>query len=428
MIGYSIDVSERRKAEERLRATNKTLRDEIKERKKAERVAQGHTQILLHTLNALTTAPDLSKFLDEVLVGVTEELKVHSCALWLHDFDKKANTLYKTSHNGKILTGAEQLSHPSAAGNLHLKQKIASRALKRRPFVIHNVSASRLLEPEVRSWMKAHHVKLMLCVPLLFEKKVIGTLTLRDTRRDRFTREEIVLTQALAWHVSLAMQLIRLAEEGQHATLLRERNRVAREIHDTLGQGFTGILIQLEAADDILEENPQGAMAHLKKARDLARSSLVEARRSVWAFRPQALEGGDLVSGLRNLAHQMTVGKQIKVEFSTRGTVRPLSPETEVHLLRIGQEALTNALRHAHASLVEIELAFNRRGVQLSVQDNGHGFDVESGSEDGSFGQLSLRERAEQIGATITVNSEPGSGTRVVALVPAISPPAGVLN
>jgi signal transduction histidine kinase len=195
-----------------------------------------------------------------------------------------------------------------------------------------------------------------------------------------------------------------------------------------VGQGFTGILIQLEAAEDILEENHQGAKAHLKKARDLARSSLVEARRSVWALRPRALEGGDLVSGLKNLAHQMTVGKQVKVQFSTRGAVRPLSPETEVHLLRIGQEALTNALRHAHASLIKIELIFNRHGIQLSVHDNGRGFDVASGNEDGSFGQVSLRERAEQIGAKIIVNSEPGSGTRVLAFVPATSPSTGVLN
>lgn len=428
MIGYSADISQRKEAEEALQAANRTLEREIGERKKAERVTHSHTKVLLHTLNALTTAPDLSKFLDEVLIGITEELKVHSCALWLHDFDNETNTLYKTSHTGRVLMGKQQLNHPSAAGNSHFKRKIALKALKRRSFVIHNALTSGLLEPEIRAWMKIHRVKIMLCVPLLFGKKVTGTLTVRDTRRDRFTREEIMLAQALAWHVSLALQLIRLAEQGQHSTLLQERNRVAREIHDTLGQGFTGVLIQLEAAEDILEENPQGVRNHLKKARDLARDSLAEARRSVWALRPRALEGGDLASGLRNLAHQMTVGKQVKVEFSMRGKVRPISPETEVHLLRIGQEALTNALRHAEASQIKIELAFSHNGVQLSVQDNGHGFDATSGSKDGRFGQLSLRERAEQIGARITVDSEPGSGTRVIAIVPAASLSAGVLS
>ena len=427
MIGYSVDISRRKKAEERLRTANKTLQREITERKQAERVVRSHTQVLLHTLDALTTAPDLGKFLDEVLIAITDELNVYSCAIWFHDFANKTNTLYKTSYAGKILMGEQQLDHPSASENANFKRMIAMKSLTRRPFVINNVATSRILEPEVREWMKSHRVKLVLCVPLLFGKKVIGTLTVRDARRDRFSREEIILAQALARHVSLALQLIRLAEEGQHSALLQERNRVAREMHDTLGQSFTGILVQLEAAEDVLTENPQVARGHLKKARDLARESLAEARRSVWALRPRALEDGDLASALRNLAHQMTAGKQIKVDFSMRGTVRPLSPETEVHLLRIGQEALTNALRHAQASRVWIELAFNRRRVQLSVQDNGHGFNVPSDSKDGGFGHLSLHERAEQIGARITVNSEPGSGTRVVAVVPVTSSLAGVL-
>lgn len=428
MIAYSIDISERRRAEEKLRATNRTLQKEIIERKQADRVARSHTQVLLRALDGLTTASDMGKSLDEVLIAITNELKVHSCALWFHDFTRKTNTLYKTSYAGKILMGQKQLNHPSSAENTQFKQKVASKSLGRRPFVIRNVTTSRMLEPEVRAWMKLHRVKLVLCVPLLFGKKVIGTLTVRDTRREKFSRQEIILAQALTRHLSLALQLLRLAEQGQHSALLQERNRVAREMHDTLGQSFTGILVQLEAAEDILSENPQAAEGHLKKARDLARESLAEARRSVWALRPRVLEDGDLASALRNLAHQMTVGKQVKVEFSMRGTARPLSPETEINLLRIGQEALTNALRHAQASRVRIVLAFNRRGVRLSVQDNGQGFDVPSGSEDGGFGQLSLQERAEQIGAKIRVNSKPGSGTRIVAVVPVTSSTAGVLS
>lgn len=427
MIGYSIDISERKKAEERLREANRTLQREIAERKQAEQLARSHAQVLIHTLDALTTAPDMGKFLDEVLIAITDELKVHSCALWFHDFVNKTNTLYKTSHAGRVLMGGEQLDHPSASENTHFKRKIATKSLARRPFAINNATTTRLLEPEVRAWMKARRVKLILCVPLLFGKKVIGTLTLRDTRRDRFHRQEIILAQALARHVSLALQLSRLAAEGQQNTLLQERNRVAREMHDTLGQSFTGILLQLEAAEDILTENPQATRNHLKRARDLARESLAEARRSVWALRPRALEDGDLASALRNLAHQMTAGKQIKVDFTQRGKLRPLSPETEVHLLRIGEEALTNALRHAQASRVWIELAFNRNATRLSVRDNGRGFKAPTSSSNGGFGQVSLRERAKQIGAKITVKSEPGSGTRVVAVIPMTSSLTGVL-
>ncbi len=421
MVGYSMDITKRKKAEQDLGKVNLALQHEITERKLAEMVAHGHTQILLRTLDALTTEPDLGKFLDELLIALTQELKAHSCALWFHDLATRSNTLYKTSHAGRVLTGDQQLGYPHASQPAHIKTRIAEKSRDKKPFVLENVGKSHLLEPELRAWMAAHRVKLLLCIPLLFRDKVIGTLTIREARRDHFTPQEIRLAQALAHHVSLALHLIRLADEGQKSAILQERNRVAREMHDTLGQGFTGILVQLEAAEDVLAENRRLALGHLKRARDLARESLAEARRSVWALRPQSLEGADLVTALRHLAYQMTVGKRIKVDFSLQGAARPLPPETEVHLLRIAQEALTNALKHGRASLVSIGLAFNAGGVQLSVQDNGRGFSEPRGTPNGGFGRVSLRERAQQMGAKVTVRSQPGLGTRVVARVPTSS-------
>lgn len=422
MIGYSMDISARKRAEAKLRRANQALQNEIRERKLAEMVAHGHTQILLRTLDALTTEPDLGKFLDELLIVLTQEVKAHSCALWFHDFGTGLNTLHKTSHAGEVLTGGHQLDYPYASQPAPIKTKIAAKVRHKKPFIIENPARSRMLEPEVRSWMATHHVKLILCIPLLFRDKVIGTLTIRETRRDHITPEEARLAQGLAQHLSLALDLIRLAEEGQRAAILQERNRVAREIHDSLGQGFTGIVVQLEAAEDVLVENHQLARGHLKRARDLARESLAEARRSVWALRPHSLEDADLVSALRHLASQMTAGKQVKVDFSSQGAARPLPAETEVHLLRIAQEALSNALKHGQASSVRIGLAFKAGCVQLSVCDNGRGFpEPRRGARTGGFGQVSLKERAEQMGAKVTVQSRPGLGTRVVAEVPAAS-------
>jgi signal transduction histidine kinase len=156
----------------------------------------------------------------------------------------------------------------------------------------------------------------------------------------------------------------------------------------------------------------------------LAREGLGEARRSVWALRPQVLEGGDLPDALRRLVGQLTAGTQAETEFSLQGTPRPLPQEVEVNLLRIAQESLANALKHSKASKVDVELSYGPHDVVLSVQDNGRGFDPRQRSIDSGFGLISLHERAERVGAQLTVYSEPGLGTRIVVVVPGALPHA----
>ncbi len=208
------------------------------------------------------------------------------------------------------------------------------------------------------------------------------------------------------------------AEAREHKVVVEERTRIAREIHDTLAQGFTGIVIQLEAAEDVLGEQPDAARLHVLRARTLARESLAEARRSVWALRPLALGADDLGYAFLHLVHNLAEGSGTPIRFTLRGLLRPLSEDIEHHLLRIGQEALTNALRYARATEIHVTLTCEDGHIELRVEDQGEGFDPNSPIYRRSLGLRGMQERADALGGKLTITSEPGEGTRVEVVVP----------
>lgn len=202
--------------------------------------------------------------------------------------------------------------------------------------------------------------------------------------------------------------------------VVTERARISREIHDTLAQGLAGISVQLEAGVEILFDSPELARAHFDRARILVRSSLAEARRSVWNLRPEALETADLPHALSKSARELAADSQAKIHFDIRGVPRRLSPEVEANLLRIGQEALANATKHANAHLICVELQFEQRVVRLRVRDDGCGFIADDSAVDPlHFGLLGMRERAEKIGGSLVVSSRPGLGTEIALAVSA---------
>jgi signal transduction histidine kinase len=215
-------------------------------------------------------------------------------------------------------------------------------------------------------------------------------------------------------HQQMRRQLERINEER---LIEQERMRIAREIHDTLAQGFTGIIVQLEAAEDaqthgLKKEN----VDHLRRASELARDSLQEARRSVFALRPQVLEQRELADALNELITKMTAGTSLQAELTVDGTPRKLPAEVEQNLLRIGQEALTNALRHARASHFTAKLTFRPEAVLLSLKDDGCGFDVASRHE--GFGLTGMKERVESMAGRLQIESAPGKGTTISLVLP----------
>jgi signal transduction histidine kinase len=206
--------------------------------------------------------------------------------------------------------------------------------------------------------------------------------------------------------------------ESRFAAVLAERNRIAREIHDNLAQEMLGISVQLELVTRLMSASTEQAKTHLDRARILVRNSIAEARRYVWDLRSQALEKDDLPTALNETARRLTAETSVQAQVQVSGTFRPLDSAIEDNLLRIGQEAINNAVKHAQAERILINLSFDVKSVQLSVRDDGRGFDVETQNTDGRFGLVGMRERAQNIGGKVLIRSQNRSGTEVVVIVP----------
>jgi len=208
--------------------------------------------------------------------------------------------------------------------------------------------------------------------------------------------------------------------EARFAAVMGERNRMARELHDSLAQGLAGIALHAGALRRAAPELSSAGSRHLDTIGRLVESSLAEARGSVWDLHPESLRQRDLAEALRAMVRELTTDTPVKAGLELRGTPRPLGRQAERNIFRIGQEALTNALKHSEACVVEMVLSFERARVELRVRDNGRGFDPEAPAAPGhdGFGLRSMRQRAEQMGGRLSVNSRPGAGTEVVLEAP----------
>jgi len=210
-----------------------------------------------------------------------------------------------------------------------------------------------------------------------------------------------------------------LAAAERRAGILEERQRLARDIHDTLAQGFTSIVMHLEAADQALPDDLDTLQKHLDRARETARTSLEQARRVVNALRPHSLDQRSLPDAIERTAVRWQEETGIPLTTTITGDPVPLHPDIEVTLLRATQEALANIRKHAQATAVQITLSYIDDVVVLDVQDNGVAFAGAAASPlSGGYGLQAMRERAEQCGGSVTLESEPGEGTTVTVSIP----------
>jgi len=224
------------------------------------------------------------------------------------------------------------------------------------------------------------------------------------------------LLVALAQQATLAVQLTRLAYSAKEAAVLVERTRIGQEIHDGLAQAFTGILLQLGAVEEFPPCRKRGSelAITLSRIRELARDGLAEARRSVMALRLDQTRRAGLELALRQLAERCTVPGGVRCTFEGAGIITGLKPEHEHELLRIAQEAVSNAVRHARPQTVRITMSDQSEQWELAVADDGAGMEQspELSARQG-FGLASMRQRANAIGGEWQIASEPGRGTRV---------------
>ncbi|MEV0395533.1 sensor histidine kinase [Polymorphospora rubra] len=234
----------------------------------------------------------------------------------------------------------------------------------------------------------------------------------------------VKLEEAMAENAGLHAQLLVQARE---AGVLDERQRMAREIHDTLAQGLAGILTQLQAAEQTLDA-PSTVRRHVTNAMDLARESLAEARRTVHAVQPAVLAQARLPDAISEVTRRWSEVNHIDAVLITTGDPRPMHADVEVTLLRAAQEALANVAKHAKASRVGLTLSYMEDLVTLDVRDDGVGFEPDArranGSTNGGFGLAGMRQRVQRLAGRLEIESEPGGGTAISATVPAI--PTGV--
>ncbi len=272
--------------------------------------------------------------------------------------------------------------------------------------------------PELTAFYAGAGHRSLYVLPLVFGDRNIGIVTLGYRQHEALSSELAELLVALSQQVTLAMAMKRFFHTANLSAVLAERNRIGREIHDGLAQAFTGILMQLNAAEEQAEGSPLAAI--MGKVRDIAREGLTEARRSVLALRPdEQPRPGGLELALRQLAERATVVGRIASSFHGGGATG-LPPEHEHALLRIAQEAVINAARHGEPRNIEIHLNRSDEEVLLCVRDDGRGMQKmpELYARQG-FGLNNMRERAEDLGGQWQIESEPGAGTRVSVRIPA---------
>ncbi len=256
-------------------------------------------------------------------------------------------------------------------------------------------------------------------IPLYAHGKQLGVLNVASPDWRQLSAQDLRLLYTVGDLLSIAIERARLFSHSAEFGAAEERSRLAREIHDTLAQGLAGIALKLETADALLESGApaQRVQDFLRQALDLARSNLDEARRSVMDLRAAPLEGRTLDEALQALAENNAAKAGLPVTFTASGAARPLPARIEMGVYRVAQEAVNNAIQHARPQHIRLHLTFAPDHLQLTVEDDGLGFDP-SGSIEGHFGLLGLSERIRLLGGSLSVESAPDQGTQVTARIP----------
>ena len=254
-------------------------------------------------------------------------------------------------------------------------------------------------------------------IPLYHHDRKVGVLNVARSNWQELSDDELRLLSTVGDLLSIALERAQLFSKSVQLGAVEERNRLAREIHDTLAQGLAAITLQLETADALLDADPKRAAQALRQALTLARANLDDARRSVMDLRAAPLEGRTLSEALHALADAFAARAGVEVRFSEVGGQRPLPIRTEAGLYRIVQEALANIERHAGASAVCIQLTVVPESITLVIDDDGRGFDIERLPDD-RFGLVGINERARLLGGALELYSEPGEGTTLSITVP----------
>jgi signal transduction histidine kinase len=297
-------------------------------------------------------------------------------------------------------------------------QRVAT-FLDQRAAIIRVLDPRSRMPDDQRSYLRALGVKTVLIVPLVSCGDGKGRLTFRFTEERDFRPEELEIAQALATQASVVVDLTRLAWAARQAGILEERDRLAREIHDSLAQSFAGIALHLSAAEEEMAAGKGSPLRRVRFVKRLAELGLAESRRSALSLRSTVIEESGLVEGLRMLVERWNVGDRVRCYFRTGHIPEELLPVRIQHdLLRIAQEAISNAVRHGKPTVVSVTLRWQASRLTLRIKDNGSGIPKSLPRKNKGMGLRTMRERAAQIGAKLAIQAGLGGGTRILVTVP----------
>ena len=320
---------------------------------------------LRRLLDELASVPQLDEFIGQVMAAITGQLGAAASVLALLKPDDQTMVPELMYQDGRVKR-RDKLGFSKHLNALKLDEMAAAR-------LDEPISVLRLDSPLTmqmsegrRAYLIAEGIKVVLIIPLSSKGQVTGLLSFRFKDDRQFQEEELEIARALATQASLAIQLTQLARTARESAVLEERNRLAAEIHDSLAQSFAGISMQLSAGGRAMARKSKDARGHVERANELARFGLSEARRSALSLRSNIIEESGLIEALRKLTERSNIPGLIRCSFqASRVEERALSPQVQQDLLRIGQEAIGNALRHAQPTEIKVSLRGNQSNLVL---------------------------------------------------------------
>ena len=379
-------------------------------------------EVVQLAVDLLVQQPNIEGFFGELAKTMVQEGESVACGVWLINDDRDRCHLWIAHVKDKLYVASNADVDACPEGTFPAR-KMAEHLFEHTPgwtsTTEYEIDDARL-PAEVRAFTREHNLDGALASPLVLRDHTLGWMTVwSEPAANQETRWwRVVLIEAIARQAALALHHTRVVDlhrrEERRKAILEERNRLARDIHDNLAQGFAAILMQLQAVQretsGVLAPN---VAATIETAVDLARTHLTEARRSVGALRPNVGQEEDVATALRRLASLARRTAGVPIDVVTDELPR-LGDGVEREIIGIAQEALTNAVRHARAKRIRIRAeADGSVGLRLSVADDGRGMISETPAPSG-FGMTSMQERAERIGASLTIVTGPRKGTEVV--------------
>jgi signal transduction histidine kinase len=372
-------------------------------------------EALRRCLDALASVPEVDELLGQMMAAITRQLGAASSVLQLRDFEQNCLTVDLVFQDGRVMTPVEA-KYPESLQSIPLDERQLG-LLKQPAAVLHLLENIPPVPDTHRSLLLGLGVKTLLIIPLNLATQLLGSLTFRFAEDRQFRPEEIEVARVLESQAALAIQVTRLAEAARQSAVLKERTRLAGEIHDALAQSFTAICMQLGVAQEELSSKEGDPLCRIQRAVELASLGLAEARR--FAHKLRLSEEPGLIVALQALVERTSLPGRLRCDFRSDNIPEKGLPSRVLHeLLRIAQEAIHNAVRHANPTLIAVTLQWDAPNLLLQVKDNGSGLSAARLENSEGFGLRNMRERASEIDGRFEIQTAPGHGTSIIVTVP----------